>query len=160
MVVALRLVGLPAAYASGYLRTYPPPGMSRLVGADAMHAWVMLWCGPTRGWIGRTAASDEAEGVTLTFPPAQNSPLFAAGLDRGEGAIVPLLRETIGTLASTTSAESLDDRAGPLHAVIAPGPARAFVLFDGARIARTDADGIVAVWESRDGVEVWRERGG
>ncbi|KQM97864.1 transglutaminase [Sphingobium sp. Leaf26] len=52
MVVALRLAGLPAAYVSGYLRTLPPPGMPRLVGADAMHAWVMLWCGPTRGWIG------------------------------------------------------------------------------------------------------------
>lgn len=52
MVVALRLAGLPAAYVSGYLRTLPPPGMARLVGADAMHAWVMLWCGPTRGWIG------------------------------------------------------------------------------------------------------------
>ncbi|SEI58745.1 Transglutaminase-like enzyme, putative cysteine protease [Sphingobium sp. AP50] len=52
MVVALRLAGLPAAYVSGYLRTDPPPGMPRLVGADAMHAWVMLWCGPTRGWIG------------------------------------------------------------------------------------------------------------
>ncbi|MFZ2995642.1 transglutaminase family protein [Sphingobium sp.] len=52
MVVALRLVGLPAAYVSGYLRTNPPPGRPRLVGVDAMHAWVMLWCGPTRGWIG------------------------------------------------------------------------------------------------------------
>ncbi|MFD1107022.1 transglutaminase family protein [Sphingobium olei] len=52
MVVALRLAGLPAAYVSGYLRTLPPPGMPRLVGADAMHAWVMLWCGPARGWIG------------------------------------------------------------------------------------------------------------
>ena len=35
-----------------YLRTDPPPGRPRLIGADAMHAWVMLWCGPTRGWIG------------------------------------------------------------------------------------------------------------
>lgn len=52
MVAALRWFGLPAAYVSGYLRTDPPPGMPRLVGADAMHAWVMLWCGPTRGWIG------------------------------------------------------------------------------------------------------------
>ncbi|MEC3950679.1 transglutaminase family protein [Sphingobium sp. HWE2-09] len=52
MVVALRLAGLPAAYVSGYLRTLPPPGRPRLVGADAMHAWVMLWCGSTRGWIG------------------------------------------------------------------------------------------------------------
>jgi transglutaminase-like putative cysteine protease len=52
MVIALRLAGLPAAYVSGYLRTDPPPGRPRLIGADAMHAWVMLWCGPTRGWIG------------------------------------------------------------------------------------------------------------
>lgn len=52
MVAALRLAGLPAAYVGGYLRTDPPSGMPRLIGADAMHAWVMLWCGPTRGWIG------------------------------------------------------------------------------------------------------------
>lgn len=52
MIVALRAAGLPAAYVSGYLRTYPPPGEARLVGADAMHAWVALWCGPRRGWVG------------------------------------------------------------------------------------------------------------
>ncbi len=52
MLVALRAAGLPAAYVSGYLRTYPPPGQPRLVGADAMHAWVALWCGPRRGWVG------------------------------------------------------------------------------------------------------------
>lgn len=52
LIVALRSVGLPAAYVSGYLRTYPAPGQPRLVGADAMHAWVALWCGPLRGWVG------------------------------------------------------------------------------------------------------------
>ncbi len=52
MVIGLRLAGLPAAYVSGYLRTDPPPGRARLIGADATHAWVMLWCGPQRGWIG------------------------------------------------------------------------------------------------------------
>lgn len=52
MIVALRHAGLPAAYASGYLRTIPPPGQPRLVGVDAMHAWVMLWCGDKLGWIG------------------------------------------------------------------------------------------------------------
>ncbi|MCW3494648.1 ComEC/Rec2 family competence protein [Microbacterium sp. SSM24] len=30
----------------------------------------------------------------------------------------------------------------------------------GARIARTDAEGIIAVWEGADGLEVWRERSG
>lgn len=52
MISGLRAAGLPAAYASGYLRTLPPPGQPRLVGADATHAWVLLWCGPARGWIG------------------------------------------------------------------------------------------------------------
>jgi transglutaminase-like putative cysteine protease len=52
LIVALREVGLPAAYVSGYLRTTPPPGKPRLVGVDAMHAWVALWCGPQRGWVG------------------------------------------------------------------------------------------------------------
>jgi transglutaminase-like putative cysteine protease len=52
MIVAARAFGLPAAYVSGYLRTLPPPGKPRLVGADAMHAWVALWCGEALGWIG------------------------------------------------------------------------------------------------------------
>jgi transglutaminase-like putative cysteine protease len=37
---------------SGYLRTNPPPGRARLVGADATHAWVNVWCGASLGWIG------------------------------------------------------------------------------------------------------------
>jgi transglutaminase-like putative cysteine protease len=52
MICGLRGLGLPAAYVSGYLRTIPPPGKPRLEGADATHAWVSLWCGPDRGWIG------------------------------------------------------------------------------------------------------------
>ncbi|AXB77463.1 transglutaminase family protein [Novosphingobium sp. P6W] len=52
MIIAARAHGIPAAYVSGYLRTLPPPGKERLVGADAMHAWVNLWCGEELGWIG------------------------------------------------------------------------------------------------------------
>ncbi len=52
MIIALRSHGIPAAYASGYLRTLPPPGKPKLVGADAMHAWVNVWCGKELGWIG------------------------------------------------------------------------------------------------------------
>lgn len=47
----LRSFGLAARYVSGYLRTIPPPGKPRLVGADASHAWCSVWCGPL-GWIG------------------------------------------------------------------------------------------------------------
>jgi len=46
---------------SGYLRTIPPPGRERLIGADATHAWVLIWCGPARGWIG----FDPTNGVTM-----------------------------------------------------------------------------------------------
>lgn len=58
MIVALRGHGIPASYISGYLRTLPPPGMDRLVGADAMHAWVAVWCGHDIGWIGLDPTND------------------------------------------------------------------------------------------------------
>lgn len=58
MIAGLRGLGLPAAYVSGYLRTIPPPGQPRLEGADATHAWVMLWCGPETGWIGLDPTND------------------------------------------------------------------------------------------------------
>uniref|UniRef100_Q07VI9 Transglutaminase, N-terminal domain protein n=1 Tax=Rhodopseudomonas palustris (strain BisA53) TaxID=316055 RepID=Q07VI9_RHOP5 len=52
MIAGLRGMGLAAGYVSGFLRTRPPPGRPRLEGADAMHAWVSLWCGPELGWVG------------------------------------------------------------------------------------------------------------
>lgn len=51
MIAGLRSQGIPAAYVSGYLRTLPPPGKPRLVGADAMHAWVRAWTGVEGGWL-------------------------------------------------------------------------------------------------------------
>ena len=58
MIAGLRGLGLPAAYVSGYLRTMPPPGKERLIGADAMHAWVNIWCGEKLGWIGFDPTND------------------------------------------------------------------------------------------------------
>ena len=49
-IACLRAMGLPARYVSGYLETVPPPGQPKLVGADASHAWVQLWCGEI-GWV-------------------------------------------------------------------------------------------------------------
>ena len=40
-IACLRSLGLPARYVSGYVRTIPPPGKARLVGADASHAWIL-----------------------------------------------------------------------------------------------------------------------
>ena len=61
MIAGARAAGLAAAYVSGYLRTAPPPGRPRLIGADATHAWVMIWCGEARGWLG----FDPTNGVTV-----------------------------------------------------------------------------------------------
>ena len=49
-ICCLRSLGLPARYVSGYIETVPPPGVARLVGADASHAWFSFWC-PGAGWI-------------------------------------------------------------------------------------------------------------
>jgi transglutaminase-like putative cysteine protease len=49
-IACLRSLNLSARYVSGYLRTYPPPGKPRLVGADASHAWMSAYC-PGIGWI-------------------------------------------------------------------------------------------------------------
>ena len=51
MIAGLRGLGLPAAYVSGYIRTVPLGSVPVLEGADAMHAWVSLWCG-SAGWLG------------------------------------------------------------------------------------------------------------
>jgi transglutaminase-like putative cysteine protease len=49
-IAALRSLGLPARYVSGYLLTQPPPGKERLIGADASHAWFSVWA-PPFGWV-------------------------------------------------------------------------------------------------------------
>jgi len=49
-LACLRSMGIASRYVSGYLRTYPPPGKERLVGADASHAWISAYCGAA-GWI-------------------------------------------------------------------------------------------------------------
>jgi transglutaminase-like putative cysteine protease len=49
-IACLRSINLSARYVSGYLRTHPPPGKPRLVGADASHAWVSAYS-PGTGWL-------------------------------------------------------------------------------------------------------------
>ena len=50
MIACLRSLGLAARYVSGYLRTTRKEEDSALVGADASHAWVSVYC-PPLGWI-------------------------------------------------------------------------------------------------------------
>ncbi len=49
-IAALRSIGLPARYMSGYIETLPPEGEEKLFGVDASHAWVSLFI-PSVGWI-------------------------------------------------------------------------------------------------------------
>jgi transglutaminase-like putative cysteine protease len=74
-VACLRSLGLAARYVSGYLRTYPPPGRARLVGADASHAWVSVYC-PGSGWLD----VDPTNNVI----PSQGHVTLAWGRDYGD----------------------------------------------------------------------------
>jgi transglutaminase-like putative cysteine protease len=68
MISGLRGLGIPAAYVSGYLRTAQTPEDVTLQGANAMHAWVLVWCGGSIGWYGldpTNAVHAGTEHVTL-----------------------------------------------------------------------------------------------
>ena len=56
-IAMLRSLGLPARYVSGYLLTQPPPGMPRMVGADASHAWFSVFA-PPYGWVDLDPTND------------------------------------------------------------------------------------------------------
>lgn len=69
MIGALRGIGLPARYVSGYILTDPPPGHARRIGADASHAWVSVF-DPAAGWIDFDPTNDclaDDEHVTLAW---------------------------------------------------------------------------------------------
>ena len=53
----LRAIGMAARYVSGYLKTLPPPGKPKLVGADASHAWISLFV-PGIGWVDLDPTND------------------------------------------------------------------------------------------------------
>ena len=71
-ITCFRTLGLPARYVSGYLLTYPPPGMEKLQGADASHAWLSVWT-PEVGWVD----FDPTNGVM----PAEEHVTVAYGRD-------------------------------------------------------------------------------
>lgn len=48
MLAALRVLGIPARYCSGY---FQPSGEAEEVGEQASHAWVEVWF-PSHGWVG------------------------------------------------------------------------------------------------------------
>ena len=68
-IACLRALGLPARYVSGYLRTHPPEGQERRIGADASHAWLAIWV-PEAGWIDLDPTNDmipRDEHITIAW---------------------------------------------------------------------------------------------
>jgi len=86
MIACFRSLGLPARYVSGYLETLPPPGQPKLVGADASHAWVSVYCGDEVGWT-------DADPTNNVLPGSRHITL-AWGRDFGD--VSPLRGITIG----------------------------------------------------------------
>lgn len=85
MIAGLRSLGIPAAYVSGFLRTTPPPGQARLVGADAMHGWMIAWTGLRGGWVGY----DPTNACFIS----ENYVVIGHGRDYGDAApVVGMLR--------------------------------------------------------------------
>jgi transglutaminase-like putative cysteine protease len=88
-IAALRVLGLPARYVSGYLLTHAPDGGAPLVGADASHAWVQLWCPGTAGVPASGAPAHWLDlDPTNNLVPAQAHVRLAVGRDFGD--VTPL----------------------------------------------------------------------
>jgi len=51
MIAALRGLGIPARYVSGYVKTRASDGETARAGSDATHAWVSAWCGADLEWV-------------------------------------------------------------------------------------------------------------
>ncbi|CAG4894394.1 transglutaminase family protein [Paraburkholderia gardini] len=88
MIGCLRSLGLPARYVSGYLRNDPPPGQARLIGADASHAWVSVYC-PGSGWIDLDPTNDvlaDTDHVTLATGRDYSDVSLLRGMILGGGA--------------------------------------------------------------------------
>ncbi len=97
MIGTLRSLGLAARYVSGYLLTHPPPGQPRLVGADASHAWLALWC-PQRGWVALDPTNNIVVGqdhVTLAWGRDYADVAPLRGVIRGGGTAPPEVAVTV-----------------------------------------------------------------
>jgi transglutaminase-like putative cysteine protease len=111
-IACLRMMGLPARYVSGYLVTNPPPGQPRLVGADASHAWVGVYC-PGQGWVPTDPTNDVV--------PDQKHITIAWGRDFGDvtpmrGVIVGgsrhELRVSVDVSPISEGEDEIEDRTG------------------------------------------------
>lgn len=87
MIGALRSMGLAARYVSGYLLTAPPElgaSAAPMLGADASHAWVGVWCPMVDGRPARWLKLDPTNNLLPTTAHVR----LAVGRDYGD--VTPL----------------------------------------------------------------------
>lgn len=94
---ALRSIGLPARYVSGYIETVPPPGQPKLVGVDASHAWCSVWAGDA-GWLDFDPTNDQ-------MPPLRH---VTVGWGRDYDDVAPVRGVVIGPGGSQSLDVSVD----------------------------------------------------
>lgn len=104
MIGCLRSLGISAGYVSGFLRTIPPEGKPRLEGADAMHAWVRIWCGASAGWA-------EYDPTNAIFANADHI-VIARGRDYFDVAPVKGILRTAGAQKSEHFVDMVQVEAG------------------------------------------------
>lgn len=100
-IAACRALGLAARYVSGYLLTRPPPGATKLVGADASHAWAELWC-PEQGWLALDPTNDvpaDQDHVTLAWGRDYADVAPLRGVLRGGGVATLRVGVTVEPVA-------------------------------------------------------------
>lgn len=102
-ISALRSLGLPARYVSGYILTHPPEGQERLQGADASHAWLSVWS-PETGWVDFDPTNNvipHGEHITIAYGRDYDDVSPISGVLLGGGAhgvdvavdVVPVVQE-------------------------------------------------------------------
>ena len=113
MLSCLRSLGLAARYVSGYLLTRPPPGRPRLVGADATHAWVSVYC-PEVGWV-------DFDPTNRLLPSLEH---VTVGWGRDYDDVIPLRGVILGGGAHTLDIEVTVAPAAEYEELFGRPPAR------------------------------------
>lgn len=108
MLACVRALGLAGRYVSGYLRTFRDPAADpKLIGADASHAWVSVYCGPL-GWIDFDPTNNQLPSVgaehhvTVAWGRDYNDVAPVKGMILGGGDHHVTVRVNVEPIASTS----------------------------------------------------------
>ncbi len=108
MIGCLRTLGIPCRYVSGYILTTPAPGSPRLIGADASHAWVSVYC-PSIGWVDFDPTNDcmvNLEHMTLGWGRDFSDVTPVRGVMLGGGTQQLEVKVTVTALPALANSDS------------------------------------------------------